>query len=234
MFDEAQSEYIGEHGALMYEEDELDDLDLGFDEDEDDEDDDEFDDDELDDDDDLDDDDLDEELDEEDDDDEDDDDDEFDDWDDDDIEAAPDDDTSGAVKMELAGTGALGGDLYIDCLTLLLLSPLNFELQAHATEDAGEALADDRWQRFGDGMVPDDFAERMNRARWKAEREWCVRFDTSRSISEHDFETQARGFFEELSQAGVCRISQDDSYENPFEGMCSADFGILAGYDDPI
>ena len=128
------------------------------------------------------------------------------------------------IHVNFGDSMSFDGDLFVDCLSMFLLSPLDFELDALSSrEGVQEALADDRWQQGGQGMVPDDFAECLQRAQWKAGREWGVRFEWAPSLD--DYESQAREFFEHLQNAHVCTINCRPGYENPFEGMSPLDFG---------
>jgi hypothetical protein len=132
-----------------------------------------------------------------------------------------------AVTIRFGESIAVDGDLYMDCLTMFLLTRLDFELEARdaaASSEQEQILPDDRWQLGGEGMVPDDFRQRLERARWKAERQWGAGFFPTCG-GDQDYETQSRDLFEALAERGLCRINQAGSYENPFLGMTPMDFG---------
>lgn len=132
-----------------------------------------------------------------------------------------------AVAIRFGETITIDGDLYMDCLTMFLLTQLDFELESRAAAALSEQeqiLPDDRWQLAGEGMVPDDFRQRLERARWKAERQWGAELFQPFS-SDEDYESQSRDLFEALAELGLCRIDQAESYENPFLGMTPMDFG---------
>jgi hypothetical protein len=130
------------------------------------------------------------------------------------------------VTVRFDETTVIDGDLYMDCLTMFLLTQLDFELevQGAAAGDEEAVPSGDRWLAQGEGMVPEDFRERLLRAGWKVERQWRVDLDVSPSPNE-DYETQSRRFFRALAGCGVCRITEIADYENPFEGMTPMDFG---------
>ncbi len=83
------------------------------------------------------------------------------------VEAAP-------VVIRFDETTMVDGDLYMDCLTMFLLTQLDFELEAQsaAPGEEGVVLPEDRWQVQGEGLVPENFRERLLRAQWKAEQQW--------------------------------------------------------------
>ncbi|MCK4873990.1 MAG: hypothetical protein KAS72_14810 [Phycisphaerales bacterium] len=140
-------------------------------------------------------------------------------------------DDEGCVEMQFVDASSMGGEFYLDCLMLFLLAPLQFELEAYGEGcDPDELLADDRWQHGGGGMVPDDFSEQIQRAQWKACRQWGIRFEWSPSMD--DFETQAKAFFRTLEDNEICTILEKDDYENPFVGMSPFDFEPSFGDDD--
>ncbi len=124
------------------------------------------------------------------------------------------------------GDLVVDGDLYMDCLTMFLLTQLDFELEAQsaAPMEEGGAIPDDRWRAEGEGPVPEDFRERLLRAEWKAQRQWRIEVEIDPTAQE-DYETQSRNFFRILAGSGVCWISEERDYENPFEGMTPMDFG---------
>jgi hypothetical protein len=135
------------------------------------------------------------------------------------IEAAP-------VTIRFDETTMVDGDLYMDCLTMFLLTQLDFELEAQSAVpgDDDVVLPDDRWQLDGDGMVPEDFRERLLRAQWKVEQQWRLGLHQP-PTPDDDYETQSRRFFGALAERGVCRVTEVESYENPFEGMTPMDLG---------
>ncbi|MFG0251902.1 MAG: hypothetical protein ACF8NJ_03405 [Phycisphaerales bacterium JB038] len=130
------------------------------------------------------------------------------------------------ITVQFDETTSVDGDLYMDCLTMFLLTQLDFELEAQSAAAGADevVLPDDRWQVQGEGMVPESFRERLLRAQWKVEQQWRLGLHQP-PTPDDDYETQSRRFFNTLAERGVCRVIEIESYENPFEGMRPMDFG---------